>query len=1432
MLEIRLLGQFDLRCDGEPIELPTRAAQSLLAYLVLNAGVSQRREKLAGMLWPDSTEANARGYLRHALWRTRRSLDGTPAASGSYLRVDDIELRFIHGSSYWLDVEALIGNASPSDLSVADLTEAVSHYQGELLPGFYDEWVMLERERLNANYERKMKLLLDRLTEERRWDEIVEAAEGWIAHGRVPEAAYQAMMVAHAGLRDPAGVKSVFRRLVETLDRELGLEPSKHLQDMYGELTEGLTVTVPGAAEPEREQALAEAPPTPGEPPYMGLAYFDVEDARRFYGRQRLIRRLVERLREHPFLGVVIGASGSGKSSLVRAGLIPALQAGGTAADGPDPPEGSSGWRYHVLTPSAHPVEALATSLTRSARSVVEAAGLMDDMLRDRRSLRLFLRRQASESDSARAFILIDQFEELFTLCQNQAERVAFVENLLAAARPNAEAIVVIALRADFYSHCADFPGLRDALAKHQEYIGGMNARELRQAIEGPAEAGNWEFQDGLVDLILRDVQGEPGRLPLLSHALLETWRRRNGRTMTLTGYARAGGVQRAIARTADSVYNQLLDPPQQVIARRTFTRLTGIGERIQDARRRAEISELVTTSGADGAVAEVLNVLADARLVTLHEDSVEMAHEALIREWPLLRRWLEEDRESLRLHRHLTDSALEWDRRERDPDELYRGARLEAARAWAEQNRHHMNPLELEYLEHSIVREQQENAQTEHSNQRLRRLARGLVIVLALAVAAAGAALSQSGQARSAARIAGARALIAAALASMDEDPERSMLLALHAIDDPAGADQSILVQAEAVLREALAAVRVRASYPGSRLVALSADGAVLVTSPKEQQLTVIEVTTGELIRQLSPHGDDWVTSIAFNSAGDRMATGSFAGEIKLWDTTSWEQLWAIDAHEFVVRDLSFSQNGSRLASASNDQTSKIWETESGVLMLTLASHRASVSSIRFAPDSSVLATTDEAGLAHIWEAASSSTLFTLEGHSLAVTGLAISPDSQYIATISDDDLIRLWDTDSGAPQLTIAQAHAGGVNSVIYAPDGSSLITGGSDARIRIWDPVSGRELLTLGGHSDEVQDLAISSDGLLLASTSKDGTSRLWDLSGPHSGEWLRREATANSVDFRPDGMLLASGGTDGVVAIWDARLGQRLRTLADRDSPVTDVAFDPSGSRLAAAGAGGAIHIWDPEAGELRLTIETNNLEFIDLAFTADGEYLNALGIPHAFIFSSRDGQIHQTFSYGGNTDGEYSPDGMLYAWTDTYGHIGTVLVSDPEAPEILPNLANLTNGVNGAEFSPDGQQLLTTGTDGLITLWNTDPTLISPEYSQADRELMRLEGHSGSVQDAAYSPDGGRIVSIGHDQMVRMWDAITGEQLFAIPANAQDVAFSTSGRYFVTANQDGSISWFLADLQDLIDEVRSRLTRGLTDSECRQYLQSEACPPLH
>ncbi len=490
------------------------------------------------------------------------------------------------------------------------------------------------------------------------------------------------------------------------------------------------TIIVKSIVKDEQVVELEKLPPEAGEPPYQGLQYFDERDARRFFGREQLTVRLISRLQRSRFLAV-IGASGSGKSSLVRAGVIPALKSGERLADGSQPPTDSAHWSYRVFNPGGHPLDALAATLSKETDLPSQIKSLRDELASDPKSLAFAARSLLSQENSQHLLLVVDQFEEIFTQARSTEERQGFINALVAIANPQDDQPVslLVCLRADFYAQVALHDQLREMVSQHQEFIGAMNRAELVDAIVAPLNQNGWKIQEGLVKVILDDVGYEPGALPLLSHSLLETWKRRRGRTLTLSGYNECGGVDGAIRETAEVVFRQRLTPKQQAVARMIFLRLAEINEDAQDTRRRASFSELITRSADELTIQTVINILADARLVTTgtiepgDTKVVEVAHESLIREWPTLRQWLNEDRQGLILHRQLTEAAEDWTKNERDSGLLFRGTRLAHVQAWAAQgnNADTLSLEDVEFLEASQV-----NARIESEKEaRLARLRR-----------------------------------------------------------------------------------------------------------------------------------------------------------------------------------------------------------------------------------------------------------------------------------------------------------------------------------------------------------------------------------------------------------------------------------------------------------------------------------------------------------------------------------------------------------------------------------------------------------------------------------------------------------------------------------------------------------------------------------
>jgi WD40 repeat protein/DNA-binding SARP family transcriptional activator len=1440
MLAVKLLGQFDVRHDEIPIAIPSRAAQSLLAYLLLTAGTFHRREKLAGLLWPDTLEESARRNLRHELWRLRKAIDTGPPGEREeeFLLTSEFSVAFNPRARYWLDV-AVLERARATTASADDLMTTLALYRGELLPGFYDEWVVLERERVAAIFEQEIARLLGSLVREEWWEELAEWGERWIALGGTPEPAYRALMIAHNEMGDQSKVASSFQRCVESLQKELGVQPAEATCLLFEQLKVGrkpakgnfaLLFPVPRASVSLKSATVPHQPPVPGEAPFKGLAYFDECDANLFFGRELLTTRLLSRL-YHDRLVVVVGASGSGKSSLVRAGVVPALKQSDPHA------------QCYLITPTASPLMALAAALAvapaaapaRDTGSSASLVSLLTDLAREPRSLLLALRRLMS-TDASHLVLVVDQFEELFTLCRDEFEREAFIDNLLCAlAEADRQVNLIIALRADFYPHCAQYPELREALARHQEYIGPMSAEELGRAVREPARRGGWEFEPGLVDLILRDVGDEPGALPLLSHALLETWKRRRGRMLTVQGYMESGGVRGAIAKTAETVFSQMT-ADQQHIARNIFLRLTELGEGTQDTRRRAATTELVPRMQDAEQVQTVLNVLAEARLITKGETTVEVAHEALIREWHTLREWLNQNREGLRLHRHLTEAAQSWQKLNQEPGELYRGVRLAQALEWAKTNSGELNPLEREFLEASGEMREREGAEREAQRQRellaAQRLAEAERRQRDIAEKAKADAEYQH-------QLAFTRELAVNAVNNLIIDPERSILLALQAVSVSAAGGRPVLREAEEALHRAVQASRVRLTLHGHMAglsdVAFSPDGNLLATASSDRSAKVWDAGTGQELLSLGGHADV-VYKIAFSLDGKRLATASADKTAKIWDAVTGRELLTLRGHADVVRGIAFSPDGRRVATGSFDKTAKIWDSATGEELLTLMGHTGGVAPVAFSPDGARLATgswTDETEHSvKVWDAVSGKQLLTLTGHASTLWAVAFSPDGKRLATGSGDATAKIWDSTSGQLQMTIFVHSV--VMSLAFSRDlqGTRLATGNTNGAAQVWDAMTGELLVTLAGHTGNIYGISLNPDGTRVATGCSDGTARVWDVSPAGGCEWLTiagHTLQARYIAYSPDGTRVATAGQDKTAKVWDAVTGKVLVVLSGHTNAVNGIAFSPDGSRLVTVSLDQTARVWDVATGKQLLSIRTEIFVFPQgprVAFSPDGQRIITPGVENsAKVWDSMTGQESLTLCCHAAPvwAAAFSPDGARVA-TGGWDHMA--MIWDSATGKALLRLSGHADNITALRFSPDGRRLATASMDGTTKVWDV----------AAGKLSLTLSGHVTGV-DVAFSPDGTCIATAGADGTVSVWDVSTAgarsEQPLTLynPSGAMltGVAFSPDGTRLAASSNDGTVRIFVLPLDDLIAIAKSRVTRTLTNDECQKYLHVEESP---
>jgi WD40 repeat protein/transcriptional regulator with XRE-family HTH domain len=1157
-----------------------------------------------------------------------------------------------------------------------------------------------------------------------------------------------------------------------------------------------------------REAAAPEGPaPGPAWPggPYLGLVPFEERDARLFYGRDeladRLVRRLAERLDGAGIL-LVAGESGSGKSSLLRAGLLPRLAAG---ALGP----GSGIWPRRVIRPTASPLRELAMHLAEMAgadpvsvyRSLSAAPG--EAAMLAEQAARTATGRGANPGSAGtsraaagappRLVLVVDQFEELFTAGQDggvgAVERKAFVTALHAAATVPAgprrlpPALVVAAVRADYLGRLIAYPPLKAALDSGLFTVGPMSEAELRLAVTGPAAEAGVVVEPAVVEAVISELRDEGGGglgsgvLPLMSQAMAATWERREGNELTLRGYRRTGGVADAVNRGAQAVYDALTTS-QKDAARLVFAQLTIITADGQFARRRcrrADLSSPGTQMAAD--IDAVIDVFSAQRLLVLGEDSVEIAHDALLHAWKQLRDWLGDDQLDRALYSQVVTDADTWDGNGRDSAYLYRPGRLAtvdtAAARWQGAPARYL-PLPatsqafLGAAHHAASR----------GTLRRRAVIAGLLALTVIAISAAGiavhAAADASRQAADASRqhaIALSRELAAESLAADSANPLTARRLAVAAWRVfPTGQAGSVLAnllmeqQQGGILpgNPAKQGVSAVAFSPAGKLLAAAyGDGTVRLWNPATQQAVGAPIPAAT-----SPDG---VFSMAFSPDGKLLAITSDSGTVRLWNPATGQAVGAplpADTAQIEgVTSVAFSPNGKLLAIAGDAGTVRLWNPATGQAVGApfVAVANGGLNGVAFSPDGTLLATADLAGYVRLWNPATGQAVGAplLAVANGGLNGMVFSPDGKLLATAGGDGTVRLWNPATrqavGAP-LPAATSPGWGVSVVAFSPDGTLLATAGSDGTVRLWNPATRQApRAPLPPVSGGVNGVTFGLGGTLLAAAGGDGTVRLWDPATRRPTEVLPAETGPGShvdgVAFSPDGKLLATANGDATVGLWNPVTGQASGGFSGRNA----VAFSPDGKLLAAAEVGGIVRLWNPATRQpARAPLPAD-----------PGGIVNGVA---------------------------FSPDGKLLAAAEADGY---VLLWDPgtgrAAGTPLRAYARQVAAVNAVAFSPDGKLLASAGDDGYVRLWN-------PVTGRAVAALLPAgTGPGGTVSGVAFSPDGKLLAAAYGDGYVRLWNPVTGRAVGPpLPAYAGQVAaanavaFSPDGKLLASADADGTV----------------------------------------
>ncbi|WP_399138410.1 NACHT and WD repeat domain-containing protein [Streptomyces sp. NBUA17] len=1204
-------------------------------------------------------------------------------------------------------------------------------------------------------------------------------------------------------------------------------------RDVAEHLADGELVGKPGSEPGEQ----GEEPGVP--PPYVGLRPFREQDSEWFFGREQLVQDLAERLERLRFV-VVVGASGSGKSSLLRAGLVPRLRQAATVV---------------VMTPGPRPVEECAVRL--GALAGVPPGALYEELRQDPATLDRVLRQVAARSPERDDVVLVvDQFEEVFTLCRDDAERQCFVAALVdAGPAAGGRCRVVLGVRADFYAHCVRDPLLPQAMRDAQVPVGPMGLDELRRAVVSPARRAGLTVEGALLASLCAQAQGQAGMLPLLSHGLLETWRRRRGNALTLDAFEATGGLTGGLARTAEYFHDQLPSAQQQV-ARQIFLRLTALGEGTEDTKRPTSLEELRGLADqADGDdVVAVLERAARARLLTLDHERVELAHEALIRCWPRLHGWLTEDREALRTLRRLTDAAQAWQTLGRDPGALYRGARLATA---ATLDRASLSVAEREFLDASRAAADREEAAARRSVRRLRRLTALLTVFLLTAAAAT----------------------VYAVRAQDTATRQRNIALS-----------QKVAEQA-AALRSTNPALAARLGLAAYRLAPTT-----------EARGSLLSTFATPYATRLTSHTDN-VNAVAYRADSRTLVTGSNDRTARLWDVADPHRprpLATLTGHTEKVSHAAFSPDGRTLATAGWDDTVRLWNVSRPSrprAAAVLRGHTDDVNAVAFGPDGTILATAGTDGTVRLWDVTDPSrprttAVLPAGGADAAVVSVAFSPDGRTLAAAGFDNAVHLWtlDASGGAGRATTLTGHTAAVSWLAFGPDGKTLASSGWDRTVRLWDltgPGRPAPLATLTA-TDRLRSVAASPDGHTLAGASLDHTVHVWDIGDPHRPKrrtvLTGHTAAAVFVAFSPDGRTLASAGDDRTVRLWDLP----LPALHGHNDAVCAVAFASGGRTLATAGHDRTVRLWDVadlHHPRTQATLTGHTDAVCGVAFAPGGRTLATAGYDRTVrlwdVTVPRHPSTQATLTgYGDHVNTvAFSPTGHVLATADLAGAVRLWDVTDARHPRELASVTAHTGGANAAVFSPDGTTLATGGWDRRLRLWDigdlrhpreraTSPrlpdgvnavtfhpdgtTLATTEFGGTTRlwrtagnhldQTAALDDHVGDAYSPAFSPDGTTLATTGADGIACLWDTTDpadphasacltdgAEQTGAVFA----AAFGPDGHTLATAGADGTVRLRETSPEHAADRVCRLSHPALSRAEWNRYFENlayrEPCP---